>query len=79
MGDGTVVFHGNVRYDFYLVKKDLVGGYDIEHITVPKAGALHRELTDEVVITLPRDNEDPSRLRQKLIDAYENLMFGRKH
>ena len=78
MADGSVVFHSDVGYDFYFVRRKEKGGYDISKIPMPRGGASHRELSDEVMIGLPRSNDDPDRIQRKVIDAYENLIFGRK-
>ena len=78
MTDGSVVFHRDIGYDFYLVRKEESGEYDIKCVQMPKAGATHKELTDEVIIALPRCKDDRQTLPKRIIDAYENLMYDRK-
>lgn len=78
MGDGSVVFHRDIGYDFYAVRGNGNGQTDITQIAMPRAGAFHRELSDEVIIGLPRSNDDPTAIRRKIIDAYNNLTYGRK-
>ena len=55
------------------------GELDIKCIAMPRAGASHRELTDEVIIALTRVGDDKQTLHRRITDAYENLVFGRKH
>lgn len=79
MTDGSIVFHRDIGYDFYLVRNGLNGEYEIECFSMPKAGASHKKLTDEVIIGIQRaEGDDKQTLRRRIIDAYENLMYGRK-
>ncbi len=74
MVNGSVVFHRDVGYDFYLVSKNEGGEYGIKCISMPRAGAFHKELSNEVVIAVPRSADGQKELDQKIIAAYNALM-----
>ena len=50
------------------------GEYKIECIAMPRAGELHKELSDEVIFAFPRSEDDQQTLVRRIIDAYEALM-----